>query len=119
MAFSARSRSAVWSSDVGALTRGARASELGAQAIDFGLERPRVDLEQQIAAADDGAFVEPHRGHETGDARPDFDGIDGLQPAGEFIPLGHVAFDDAGDGDLRRWRRAGCADVCAQPARER
>ena len=32
---------------VGALTRGARARELGAQTIDLRLERPRIDLEQR------------------------------------------------------------------------
>jgi hypothetical protein len=38
---------------VGALHRGARAIELGLQPIDFGLERSRVDLEEQVAAVDD------------------------------------------------------------------
>ena len=60
------------------LPGGAGASELGAQTIDFGLERTRVDLEERIAASDDGAFLEPHRGNQTGDARTDFDGIDRL-----------------------------------------
>ncbi len=41
---------------VGALTRGSRARELGAQTIDLRLERPRIDLEQQVASLDDGAL---------------------------------------------------------------
>ena len=35
-------------------------------------------LEERIAASDDGAFLEPHRGDQTGDARTDFHGIDRL-----------------------------------------
>ena len=42
----------------GALDRGAGAQQLRAQPIDLGLERPGVDLEQQIAARDDRAFLE-------------------------------------------------------------
>ena len=89
---------------VGALARGSRTGELGAQAIDFRLERARIDLEQQVASPNDGALFETYRRDETGHARPHFDGIDGLQTAGELVPLGHVALDDLGDGDLwRRW----------------
>jgi len=60
------------------LPGGARTSELGAKTIHFGLERARVDLEERIAASDNGAFLEPYRGNQTGDARTDFDGIDRL-----------------------------------------
>ena len=101
---------------VGALTRGARASELGAKTIDFGLERARIDLEERIASSDDGAFLEADRGNETGDARPDFDGIDGLQPAGEFVPLGHVALDDLATVTCGGGGGPCCAAVCEQPA---
>ena len=91
---------------VGALHGGARASRASAvQPIDLRLERSRVDLEQQVALADDRAFGEANGGHEPGHPRPDFDGVDGLEATGEFIPFGHVALDDAGDGDLRRRRR--------------
>ena len=56
---------------VGALHGRARARQLGPQPIDLGLERTRVDLEQQVAAADHGAFGEAHRRDEAGHARPD------------------------------------------------
>jgi len=85
------------------LIRRTGAIQLGTKTIHFGLERPRVDLEEWIAASNDGAFLEPYGGNQTGDARTDFDRIDRLQPSGEFIPFGHIAFDDAGHGDL--WRR--------------
>ena len=89
---------------VGALTRGPRASELRAQTIALGLEGPGIDLEEQGASLDDGAFLEADRRDETRYARPDVNRIDGLQPAGELVPLGHLALDDLGDGDLwRRW----------------
>jgi len=52
--------------------------KLGTKAIHLRLERTRVDLEQRIAASDDGTFLEPYRGNQTGDARTDFDRIDRL-----------------------------------------
>ena len=33
--------------------------------------------------------------------------INGLKASGKFVPLGHVALDDVGDGDLWRRRRCG------------
>ncbi len=84
-----------------------RASELRTQSIDFSLERTWVDLEQQVAAADHGALGETNGGDEPGHSGADFDGVDGLKAAGEFVPLGHVALDDVGDGDLWRRRRCG------------
>src|SRR5688572_5518317 len=100
---------------VGALGGGLRARELRAQAIDFRLERTRVDLEQQVAAVDHRAFVESHGRDQSRHTRADVHGIDGLEPSGEFIPLGHVAFDDAGDGDLW-WRRRGLLRGCSRAA---
>ena len=100
----------------GALNRGAGAQQLGAQAIDLGLERPRVDHEQQVAARDDRAFLEADRGDVARHARPDGDGVDGLEAAGEFIPLGEVARDHLGGRHL--WRRRG-GGLCRRPRARR
>ena len=81
--------------------------QLGAQPIDFGLERTRVDLEEQIAAPDDRAFLEANRGDVPGHARPDGDGVHGLEPAGEFVPLGDVLRSHFGDRHLRGRRLTG------------
>ena len=48
-----------------------RAVQLGAQPIDFRLERTLIDLEQQLPAADDGAFVEVQRLDVARHTRPD------------------------------------------------
>ena len=45
------------------------AVQLGAQPIDFGLERTGVDLEERIAAPDDRAFLEANRGRRSPDTR--------------------------------------------------
>ena len=92
---------------VRALDGGLRTSQLRTQAIDFSLERTRIDLEEQVATANHGALGEPDGGDEPGHARADFDGVDGLKASGEFVPLGHVALDDVCDGDLWRRRRCG------------
>ena len=103
MASSARSRSARCSSE-SARSRSVRAAAFGAKTIDLGLEGPRIDLEQQVAATDDRAFVEVHGGDVARDARPDGDGVDGLEAAGEFIPLGDLARNDVRDRDLWGWQ---------------
>jgi hypothetical protein len=72
--------------------------------IDLRLKWTRIDLEQEVATLDDGAFGESHGGHVTGDARPDGDRVDRLQAAGEFIPLGDLARDDVRDRHLWWWR---------------
>ena len=93
--------------------RGFRARDLRAKTIDLRLERTRVDLEEHVAAVDHRAFVEPHGRNESRDAGPDFHGVDSLEPSGEFIPLGHAAFDDAGDCDLW-WRRCRLLRGCSR-----
>src|SRR5205823_4849993 len=88
----------------GALHGGIRARKLGAEAVDFGLERTRVDLEEEVAFVDHRSFIEANGGDESGNARTDGDGVHGLEAGGEFVPLGDVVRDDFGDADLR-WRR--------------
>ena len=63
----------------------ARAAQLRRQPVDLGLERTRIDAEQQLAFLDARAFGELHRVDEAVDARPDLDAVDGLQAAGEFL----------------------------------
>ena len=75
----------------GALDRRARSRELGAQPVGLRFERPRIDLEEQIAAADDRALFEADGGDESGHARPDRDGVHRLEAAGHFVPLGDIA----------------------------
>ena len=100
----------------GALNRGAGAQQFGAQAIHFGLKRPRVDHEQQVAARDDRAFLEADRGDVSRYPRPDGDGVDGLEAAGEFIPFGQVARDHLGGRHLGRRRGGG---LCRRPRARR
>ena len=68
-----------------------RALQFGAQAVDLGLKGARVDLEQQVALADQGAFAEPDVRDVAGDAGTDLDRVDGLEAAGELVPLGDLA----------------------------
>jgi hypothetical protein len=86
----------------GALHGRARSHQLGAQTIDFGEERTVIDLKQRVALADDGAFLEAYGRDVAGDTGTDVDRLDGLEAAGELIPLGDLAIDHRGNRDLRR-----------------
>ena len=88
----------------GAADGGARPHQLGAQAIDFRLERPRVDLEEQVAALDDRAFAEADRRHVARHARPDRHGVDRFEPARELVPFGDLTRQHFRRGHLRRRR---------------
>jgi hypothetical protein len=90
-----------------ALNGGARPREVGLQTIDLSLERTRVDLEEQIAASDNRSLAEAHARHQPGHARPDGDGVDGFEPAGELIPLGHLPERHLCHADLWRGRLTG------------
>ena len=90
-----------------AANRRARSVQLGAQPIDFGLERTRVDLKERIAAPDDRAFLEAHGGDVPGHARTDGDRVHGFEPAGELVPLGDVLRSYFGDRHLRGRRLTG------------
>src|SRR6185503_9099286 len=60
-----------------------RARTLGSQAIDFRLERPRIDLIQESALLDAPAFGEVHGLDEAADAGPDRDALDGFETTRE------------------------------------
>ncbi len=92
----------------GALLVGASLLQLRLQALDLGLERARVDLEQEVAFLHQRAFLEGHLVDETGHARADLHRLRRFQAASEFIPLGHLLFDDFRDADGgRRHARLG------------
>jgi hypothetical protein len=99
----------------GPLDGRAGACELGAQPVHLCLGRPGIDLEQQLAAADEGAFLEADGGNQPGDTRTNRDRVHGLQPAGELVPFGDVPREDRRRRDLRR-RGIGvlCGGLCAR-----
>ena len=76
--------------------------QLGFGLRQLGAIRTRIDDEQQVALAHRAAFGEVHALDVAGDARPHFDGLDGFEPAGEFVPLRDVALERGRDGHLRR-----------------
>ena len=89
----------------GAVARRRGLRELGAQAGNLRLEGAIVELEQDLSLTHQAAFLERHGRDQSGDARPDADGLHGLEPAGELVPLGDVARDGRGRGHLRKWWR--------------
>jgi hypothetical protein len=92
------------------LELGSGALPLGGQALDLGLERPGVDPEQRRAGFDAAALVEMHGFDVAADARAHFDRLDGLQPAGEFLPLVDRPHRHRRDRHFRR-RRRGLLDI--------
>ena len=60
------------------------------------MERPRVDLEQQVAFLHQAAFIEGYAVNETGHAWADIDRFRRLQSAGELVPLIDRLFDNFG-----------------------
>ncbi len=83
----------------GALLGGAGLLQLRLQTLDLGLERARVDLEQEIAFLHQRTFLEGHLVDETGHAWANLHRLRSFQAAGELVPLGHRLFDDLGDAD--------------------
>ena len=79
---------------------GAGLLQLGFEAFDLGLERPRIDLEQQIAFLHQTAFVERHPVDKTGHPRANIHRLGRFQAAGELVPLVDRLFDHFGDADL-------------------
>ena len=94
--------------------------QLGAQPIDLGLERPRVDLEQQVAARTIAPSVK-----RTAATKPDTRGRTATVLTASRRPVNssHSVTsrdDDLGDGDLAAAAAsAGCAAGCAQADSER
>ena len=74
--------------------------QLGFEALDLGLERPWIDLEQQIAFAHQAAFVEGDLVNKAGYPRANLNGLGGLQAAGKFVPFVDRLFDDFGHADF-------------------
>ncbi|MCY1183973.1 hypothetical protein D9M73_246300 [compost metagenome] len=76
--------------------------QLGFKAADFSLERARVDLEQQVAFLDLGAFGEGHLIDLAGNTRSDFYRLRRFEAAGELVPLIDRLLQYLGDADLGR-----------------
>jgi len=81
-----------------------RTSALGLEAIDLCLERPRIDLIQEVACRYTPAFREVHGLDEAADARPDLDAFDGFETAREIGPIVESMDGHFGRRDFRRWR---------------
>ena len=81
--------------------------EIAFQAIDFGLERARIDFEEEVALLNDGAFFEQDALKITGNAGTNFNGIDGLEMAGKFIDIANLFAGDGGYADGDGVRRGG------------
>ena len=66
-----------------------------------------VDHEQDVTLTDESSLDEADALDESTDARPDFNGVDGLEVSGEVVPVGYHSLDGGGNGDLWRlhWRR--------------
>jgi len=86
---------------------GARLCNQGFEAADLSLERTRVDLEQQVAFLDQGAFSECHFIDLAGDPWTNLDRFRCFQAPGEFVPLVDRLFQHLGHADLGCWHRGG------------
>ncbi|MNY14051.1 hypothetical protein D3C86_1472120 [compost metagenome] len=86
---------------------GARLCNQGFEAADLSLERTRVDLEQQVAFLDQGAFSERHFIDLAGDPWTNLDGFRRFEAAGEFVPFVDRLFQHLGHADLGRWHAGG------------
>lgn len=74
--------------------------------VERNLERPRVDLEQQLALAHEATFGNAHRIDGAADPRAQLDGLGRGQEAGVLGRWRDRAGNDLGHGHLRRHRRA-------------
>ena len=114
VALRASSRSARSRYDSRELELRERALALGRQPVDFRLERPRIDLIQEVACRDTPAFREMHGLDVAADARPNLDAFDGFEPAREVGGVVELVDGDFGRRDLRRrrsrWGVTGFAD---------
>ena len=79
-------------------------SRSAVEPIDFRLERPRIDLIQEVACRYAPAFREVHGLDVAADARPDLDAFDGFETAREVGPIVEIANGHFGRRDFRRWR---------------
>ena len=91
----------------GEIELSARVRQHGLAARHLGLERPRIDDEQQVALAHFGARLEVYRLDVTVDASPHLDRSDGLDTARKFVSFNDLLLDRRGDAHRRRrrWRR--------------
>jgi hypothetical protein len=90
--------------------------ELSLCARDLGLERARVDREQQVALADRRAVGEVHLVDGTGDARSQLDHLGGFEAAAELLALGDGALHRGRHADRRRalrWPALGLGRIAA------
>ncbi|MNE76902.1 hypothetical protein D3C80_1731670 [compost metagenome] len=78
--------------------------QLGFKAADLGLEWARVDLEQQIAFLDLGAFGKGDQVDLAGDAWPHFYRFGCLKATGELVPFVDRLLQHLGHADPGRRR---------------
>ncbi len=90
--------------EVGVLHLGGGRKQLGLGLLQRALERPRIDGEQQVALLDRLAVLEAHLVEVARDARPDLDGLGGIEAAGVLVPLDDLALRRLGHADDRRRR---------------
>jgi hypothetical protein len=83
---------------------GAGVRQLAVGLLRHRFERAGVDHVEQIAGFDDGAVAEFDRCHKATDAGANLDLLDRIEPAGEFIPVGHGALHRLRNRNGRRRR---------------
>ena len=90
----------------GEIELSARVRQHGLAARHLGLERPRIDDEQQVALAHFGARLEVYRLDITVDASAHLDRSDGFDTAGKFVGFNDLLLDRPSDAHRRRrrWR---------------
>ncbi|MCY1413694.1 hypothetical protein D9M71_291300 [compost metagenome] len=86
---------------------GAGLLQLGFEAANLGFERPRVDLEQQVAFGHQRAFGEGDLVDLPGNPGAYFYGLWRFQAPGEFIPFVDGLFQHLGHTDFGRGRGLG------------
>ncbi|MNQ87346.1 hypothetical protein D3C85_1025650 [compost metagenome] len=78
--------------------------QLGLESFDFVLERPWIDLEQQIPFLHQCTVGEGDTFNLPRHTRTDLDRFRRFQTRGDFVPFGDRLFDHLGDGNVRRPR---------------
>ncbi|MNY23961.1 hypothetical protein D3C86_1576490 [compost metagenome] len=86
---------------------GASLGDQSFEAADLGLERTRVDLEQQVAFLDQCTFSERHVIDLAGDPWTNLYRFRRFKAPGELVPLVDRLLQHLGHADFRRWHRGG------------
>jgi hypothetical protein len=89
---------------LGKLSLGTRIRKLAVGLLGDGFEGTGIDQIEQVPGMHHVAVLELDIGDEAAHAGANLNFLDRLEASGEFIPIGHGAFDWLRDGDGRRRR---------------